>query len=125
VPNIYPIAVLLSSCVARRQQSAELNEVLLSQTARHVAAHANKYAVRCEQFIQQEHELLYPPGLKKCPANLARNYSWLSQTEFHEIILWGRRRFNTEKKLYIEHLDERTAEVNGLIKILSNKIQSD
>jgi hypothetical protein len=38
---------------------------------------------------------------------LARNYSWLSQTDFHEIILWGRRRFNTEKKLYVEHLDER------------------
>ncbi len=118
------MAALLSSPKINRPHSLQIQAELLL-TARYIASHANRYAIRSEQFIHREYEHLYPIVLKKCPSNLLKNYAWLSQTEFHEIIMWGRKRFNTEKKCYIEHLDARKEEAKDLIKILSKKIQPE
>ena len=49
------------------------------------------YSHRCDQFIQNEYVNIFgDPNLKlKCTCNLSKVLIYLSQTEFHQIILWS------------------------------------
>lgn len=134
IPNIYPIALTLSEN-ARANEKGPLrldlkkydrsNEIFLTVNARYLCQNSNKYACRCEAFIQNEHDLLFPKTDKKCVRSLMATYSHLTQTEFHEILMWGRSLFNTMTQSGVCHLSERIVEIDALIKILSNKIESD
>lgn len=99
------------------------NEVFLSTNTRYHCNNANKYASRCEMFLQNEYTNLFPMNSneKKCSRKLCRNYNYVSQTEFHQIVMWGRENLNLKGNA--SGLGERIKEINGLIKILSVKIQ--
>lgn len=100
-----------------------LNELFLSTCLRFYCSNANKYASRCELFLQNEYTGLFPKhsSAQKCLKKLCRNYNYVSQTEFHQIVMWGRENLNLKRDS--SGLGERINENNGLLRILSCKIQ--
>ena len=100
----------------------ELNSVLTN--SRYFASNANKYAQKCELFIQNEHNQLFKILTNKnnndsshnC-LNLARNLSYISQTEFQQIVMWS------EEVVDEIDMNKKFNDINQLIQILSFKIQ--
>lgn len=105
---------------------SKFNEIFLTGNARHFCKNANKYAHRCECFIQDEHEVLFPKRHRTCSLNIVRTYGYFVQTEFQQIILWGSRSFSKTAvgDDVFGHISSRMEDLEALIKILSNKIQS-
>ena len=112
IPNINPIAILFNDNII--EDLTELNYVLIN--SRYFASNANKYAQKCELFIQNEHNKLFKVQSNPNCLNLARNLSYISQTEFHQIIMWG------EEVNEIDN-NKNFNDINQLIQILSFKIQ--
>ncbi len=105
---------------------SKFNEIFLTVNARYFCKNANNYANHCEAYIQNEHEALFPKTQRSCSRNIVRNYGYFVQTEFQQTVMWGCQKFS--KVLVnddvLSHLSTRLDEINALITILSNKIQS-
>ena len=94
---------------------ASNSEVYLSLNGRYFAANSLKYASKCELFIQNEYNELFPNKKRDHCLELFKKYSYFSQTEFQQIIMWSDdESFDSLKK---------TNDINQLIEILSLKIQ--
>lgn len=97
-------------------------ELYLSLNARYYLNNSTKYAYRCELFIQNEYENITKSF--KCNLNLTNKLTYLAQTEFHQIILWGCSNEldnNNNNKLT---LNDRINHINEILRILSLKIQN-
>ena len=102
-------------------------ELYLTLNARFYAKNSTKYAMRCETFLQNEYSKLFPPQQQQCHLNLANKLIFLSQTEFHQIVLWSCEFKETQTKSSLSsplaHFDTGINQINELLGILSLKIQ--
>ena len=100
-------------------------ELHLTLNARFYARNASKYAMRCEMFSQNEYSKIFPQQQQKqCHLNLANKLVYLSQTEFHQTVLWSSEFKATNKSLSpLAHFDDCINQINELLNILSLKIQ--
>lgn len=106
-------------------------ELYLTLNARFYAKNSTKYAMRCETFLQNEYSKLFPTQQQQCHLNLANKLIYLSQTEFHQIVLWSCefKELQQTKSLLsssspLAHFDTGINQINELLGILSLKIQS-
>ena len=142
MPNIYPLALLMTGeklsssdtpfIYSDYKAYANLTELYFSLNARFYLKNSTRYALRCESFMQSEYanvfvHLLQQPPLKKnqpCHLNLSSKLVYLSQTEFHQIVLWSSE-FSKEANVSspLAHLNARIVQIDELLSILSLKIQ--
>ena len=139
LPSIYPIALLMTSELLSIKETPmiyndyksylSLAEHYLSLNARYYLKNSTKYALRCEMFIQNEYGNIFPdlqnPALNKiCHLNLSRKFVYLSQTEFHQIVLWSSEyKIKNTKSSTLANLSSRINQIDEVLSILSFKIQ--
>jgi len=152
LPNVYPIALLLTeekltsssptTTTTTNDTASSLiyndfnsytnsTELYLTVNARYFAKNSTKYAMRCELFLQNEYAKLFVQRAAAavaeraaCHLNLANKLVYLSQTEFHQIVLWSCEfRTTSDTGAPLAHFDAKINQINELLCLLSLKIQ--
>ena len=106
-----------------------LADIYLSLNARFYMQNATKYALRSEMFSQNEYNSIFVQATagsssKQCHLGLFSKLVYLSQTEFHQIVLWSAEfsLTNANTTAFVS-LNARISQIDEVLSILSLKIQ--